>query len=263
MKLYVLDNGKIVMSARNEVTVDQTEGGETPSIPIHSFLLETDGARILFDTACDPDAEQVWPAWLLENPYIMGENGSVPDRLAQLGLKPEDIDIVVMSHLHMDHAGCLRYFTGAKVYVHEDELEMALQGYASDTLEGTFHLASDIRNILKAGIRFRPVDRDLEEVELCKGVKILNLGKGHSFGMLALYVELECGNLILAADAVYSGLHFGPPALMAGICYDEEGYYKAIEKIRTYAQAHNAKVLYGHDMDQFRSLIKSTEGYYQ
>jgi len=265
MKLYVLDNGKIVMSGNNNVTLENNQEGEkeVPAIPIHSFLLDSPIGFILFDAACDPEGMNgVWPSWLLTNPYEIGENGSVPERLAQLGIQPEEIKIIVLSHLHMDHAGCLKFFPHAKVYVHEDELETVLKNYAADKLEGSFHLKSDVESWLKAGIRWRPVDREVKELPLCENITILNFGSGHSYGMLGLFLELKCGNLVLAADSIYSREHFGPPAKMAGVCSDEAGYYKTIETIREFASSHHAKILFGHDMPQFRSLKKSTEGWY-
>ena len=42
-----------------------------------------------------------------------------------MGLKPEDIDVVVNSHLHPDHCGCNAYFTKATFMVHEKEVAAA------------------------------------------------------------------------------------------------------------------------------------------
>ncbi|MBQ7703001.1 MAG: N-acyl homoserine lactonase family protein, partial [Firmicutes bacterium] len=57
--------------------------------------------------------------------------------------------------------------------------------------------------------------------------------------------------------AIYSEEHFGPPARMAGICTDEKGYFETIEFLREYAKKHDVRILYGHDMKQFRSLKKT------
>lgn len=74
--------------------------------------------------------------------------------------------------------------------------------------------------------------------------------------MLALLVKGENGNYILASDAVYSKAHYGPPAQMAGVCIDEAGYYRTIEKIRAISEVNNAEVFFGHDMNQFKELQK-------
>lgn len=260
--MYVLDNGKIVMSGNNNVTLDGSAGREAPAIPIHTFLLDTETGYILFDCACDPEGVHgVWPEWLMSNPYVCPGDCELTTRLGQIGIKPEEVKTVVLSHMHMDHAGDLKSFPGADVYVQDEELTTVLKSYAKQNLEGTFHLKSDVENILKAGVHWRPVPADVQEMQLCKGVTILNFGRGHSFGMLGLLVELQCKTFLLAADAVYSRVHYGPPAQMAGVCAEEDGYFKTIEWIREYAAKHDAQVLFGHDMEQFQSLKKAPEYY--
>ena len=81
--------------------------------------------------------------------------------------------------------------------------------------------------------------------------------------MLALKVDLKCGTFLLVSDAAYSALYYGPPARRSGAIYDDEGYFKTIEAIRKYEEEYDATVIFGHDMDQFMSLIKSTEGFYE
>ena len=67
--------------------------------------------------------------------------------------------------------------------------------------------------------------------------------------MLGLLVELESGNYLLAQ--------------LSGVVYDEKGYFAVMEFLRQYAEEHHAQILFGHDMKQFQSLKKSTEGFYQ
>ena len=68
-------------------------------LSVHSWLLEIDGRKILIDSCCGngkvkPDR----PFWhMLDVPWL--------DRLAAAGCKPEDIDMVMCTHLHHDHVG--------------------------------------------------------------------------------------------------------------------------------------------------------------
>ena len=258
MKMYVLDNGVIRIIGDNKVT-----GGGTSDIPIHSFLFDTSEGYVLFDTGCDPDGMSgAWPAHMRANPYIAGENGYVQERLAQLGLACDDIRYVVMSHLHIDHAGGLKYFPNAEVIVSRAELCKTLRDYARRDFSG-FHMQSDIESWLKAEIRWRPVPEDTEEFTLLPGLRILNFGPGHSYGMLGILAELDSGaKYLLAADTIYTKEHIGPPVQIAGIAYDTKGYVKTVERIVQRSQDEGAEILFGHDMEQFRTLTKSTEGYY-
>lgn len=258
MKMYVLDNGVIQM-----VQDDRVTGGASSAIPIHSFLFDTPQGYVLFDTACDPDGMSgAWPKELTANPYIAGENGTVVQRLEQLGLSPDDIRYVVMSHLHLDHAGNLKFFPKAEVYVSREEYMHTMHDYLNGTSDG-FHVKSDIEDWLKVGIQWRFVESDVEEMELMPGLSILNFGPGHSYGMLGLLVQLDSGQkYILAADTIYTKGHMGPPVQIAGIAYDSSGYIRTVERIRSLAQKENAQILFGHDMEQFGTLVKSDSGFY-
>lgn len=260
MKLYVLDLGKIVMMGDNPVTKDE---GENPAIPIHAFLLDTPAGYVLFDTGCHPQAmEGAWPKELCGNPYVSGEHGSVPERLAELRIRPEEISAVVLSHLHLDHAGGAHFFPQAKIYVQQEELEHVMADQKNGTLS-VFHQKCDLDNWEQAHLQWVPVPAGVREVPLCPGVTIVNLGPGHSYGMLGMLVELESGNYLLAADAIYSRAHYEPVPQLSGVVYDEKGYFDTMEFLRRYAAEHHAELLFGHDMKQFQSLKKSTEGYYQ
>lgn len=67
-------------------------------LSIHSYVLQLDGLNVLIDTCNGNDKARSVPfADRLKTPYL--------DNLAALGLAPEDIDIVMCTHLHCDHVG--------------------------------------------------------------------------------------------------------------------------------------------------------------
>lgn len=53
-------------------------------------------------------------------------------------------------------------------------------------------------------------------------------------------MELESGNYLLAADAIYSRAHYEPVPQLSGVVYDEKGYFAAMEFLRQYAEEHHA-----------------------
>ncbi|MFX8389431.1 N-acyl homoserine lactonase family protein, partial [Acinetobacter baumannii] len=88
---------------------------------------------------------------------------------------------------------------------------------------------------------------------LAEGIKVLNFGSGHAWGMLGLHVELpETGGIILASDAIYTAESYGPPIKPPGIIYDSLGYMNTVEKIRRIAKETNSQVWFGHDSEQFK-----------
>ena len=90
---------------------------------------------------------------------------------------------------------------------------------------------------------------------------MLNLGRGHAFGMLALAVDLpETGRIVLASDAVYCAENLA--GALPGAIEDETGYRATLARLRALAAA-GAQVWYGHDPRQFATLRTSEVGWYE
>ena len=258
----MLDNGIIRMPEANIYTEGSSE--KWIDIPIHTFLIDHPEGWVLFDAACDPDGmTKNWPKEFTECPYVVPEGGYLPQRLAELGVKPEEIRKVVVSHLHIDHAGCLKNFTNATIYVNNEEFKRTMRQYVMGEGLGA-HMKSDVESWLLAELNWHLVDREQVEIELLDGLKVINFGSGHSWGMLGLLVKLKRdGNYLLVSDAIYSKRHIDPPGIKPGIVEDEEGYQKTVDFIHEYAQTEKARVLFGHDLGQFKELMTSTHGFYE
>ncbi|NDL59307.1 N-acyl homoserine lactonase family protein [Phytoactinopolyspora mesophila] len=98
--------------------------------PINAFLIEHKAGLVLFDTGqdraslLDPD---YFPGRInkLVNArmgrFVAGPEDTLQAGLARFGYRPDDIDVVVLSHLHPDHIGGLPALRGAKIVVSGDE----------------------------------------------------------------------------------------------------------------------------------------------
>ena len=79
-----------------------------------SALLRHPQGNVLFDTGCHPavaeDPERRWGGLAKLMTPIMQPGVHVLAGLAELGLVPDDIDVVINSHLHPDHCGCNAFF---------------------------------------------------------------------------------------------------------------------------------------------------------
>ena len=119
-RLFVLDLGRMRM-ARRSFFGDLAEGDpsatEMVTFPILAYLIEGPDGRVLYDTGCHPDGMKPQGRWSGSFkrgfPWSAGPDGEachLPNRLEQLGLGPDDIKHVVLSHMHSDHAGCVEFF---------------------------------------------------------------------------------------------------------------------------------------------------------
>lgn len=274
IKLYVLDNGRMKMdknlmiAGSNQATLDNPNApNEMFEFPIYTVFIDHPEAKILFDTACNPNSMGDNGRWINQTqkafPYTADESCYLPNRLEQINIDPSEVDYVVASHLHLDHAGCLEYFTNATVIVHDDELNGTMQTYARNQKAGAY-IWADIDAWIKNDLTWKTIKPYEDNLEIVQGVKVLNFGSGHAWGMIGLEVETqELGTLILASDAIYTQESMGDILKPPGILYDSVGWAKSVEKIKRLAKEKNAQIWFGHDGDQFEGFRKSTDGYYE
>ncbi|MCD8837336.1 N-acyl homoserine lactonase family protein [Mammaliicoccus sciuri] len=274
IKLYVLDNGRMKMdknlmiAGSNQATLDNPNApNEMFEFPIYTVFIDHPEAKILFDTACNPNSMGENGRWINQTqkafPYTADESCYLPNRLEQINVDPSEVDYVVASHLHLDHAGCLEYFTNATVIVHDDELNGTMQTYARNQKAGAY-IWADIDAWIKNDLSWKTIKPYEDNLEIVKGVKVLNFGSGHAWGMIGLEVETqELGTLILASDAIYTAESMGDILKPPGILYDSIGWARSVEKIKRLAKEKDAQIWFGHDGNQFEGFRKSTDGYYE
>ena len=272
-RLFVLDLGRMRMARRSffgDLADDDPCAAEMVTFPISACLMEGPGGRVLYDTGCHPDAMKTHGRWseLFQRrfPWSAGPDGEachLPNRLEQLGLGPDDIRYVVLSHMHSDHAGCVEFFRKSQVIVHRAEFDVAL-AYHERRDPDSSYAWKDTDQWLRRDMNWRLVEEHEKELSLTETVTLLNWGAGHAAGMLGLDVSLdEAGRVILASDAIFNMENFGPPARPAGFPVSAVDAARTVEEIRARAERTNARVWCGHDMNQFMALRHSTEGWYE
>jgi glyoxylase-like metal-dependent hydrolase (beta-lactamase superfamily II) len=233
-------------------------------LPVCVYLIDHPDGKILFDTACDGiqqskvdrNADSI-------SPYIFTQEQLLPNRLEALKLKPDDINYVVLSHLHADHAGNAYLFKNSEIIVSDTELTESVRLYVLKERYGAYSF-NDFTNFIGAGLHWNLIPDTVIEYPLVEGVRVVNLGAGHGFGMLGMLVELpQSGNFFFVSDAIYTELNMGPPIRLPGILHDSVGYRDTVKFITQYAKLHNAKIVFGHNKKQFDEFTKSTEGFYE
>src|SRR5262249_1529288 len=93
--------------------------GERVQIPVTCWLVKTTDGTILFDTGLSPRAVP----GLMRNDQLacFTEDDLLVHRLNAVGVHATDVDIVVISHLHYDHAGGAEVFVKSELVVQQDE----------------------------------------------------------------------------------------------------------------------------------------------
>ena len=174
MKMYIQSHGHFENDAELNVGLINIGNvdNKTPQsvwqtdIPSLTVLIHhEDVGWILYDTTSHPDnLKGHWPERLCKLcPHYLEPEDTLEAKLKLLDLKPSDIDLLILSHLHMDHAGNLFLFkdtkAGQNIIIHEKELREAL--YLTHVgLEK--NVGAYVRDdFVMPGISFSPVDEDL------------------------------------------------------------------------------------------------------
>ncbi len=153
------------------------------------------------------------------NFWELEEGNPVLDSLAALGVRPEDVDLVVMTHLHWDHAGGLtRYggqrtivptFPNARCVIGRDEWDDALG--QSPELETAYPL-QNLTPLADAGL----VDLIDGDEEIVPGLRARPTG-GHTRGHLAFSFTSAGQTAFFIGDVCATTLHLHP---MWNLSYD-------------------------------------------
>jgi len=265
IKLHVLDLGLLRLKSSVLIGDGPSPFPDLVSVPVSAYCIDHPDGRVLFDTGCHPQAmgpNGRWaPDFQRDYAHSGGEECTLPNRLEQIGLGPDDLRYVVLSHMHSDHGGCVEFFRKSQLIIHAGELAAVIDAHKRE--DDSTYTWKDTDAWIRAPLDWRTVQTREGDLRLHDEVSILNFGRGHSFGMLGLAVRLrEAGEIVLASDAAYCAENVGQPEQLPGYSEDEAGYRKALDRIRG-LRARGAQIWYGHDPRQFATLRKSTEGAYE
>ncbi|HHU91231.1 MAG TPA: N-acyl homoserine lactonase family protein [Clostridiaceae bacterium] len=226
---------------------------EKVPLPVFTFLVEGGDKLLLVDTGM---------AWTerandYHHPGSWQEPGmAIHEQLEKLGYKPEDIDIVVFTHLHWDHMFYVEKFKNATLIAHEREWEFANNPIPL-YYKSYEHPALGITRPFE-GLEFTTVSG---ETEIMPGVRVFETF-GHSPGHISVEIDTKNGSYICAGDSIFvkgnlneiPELHYNisPP----GRYYNIVEAWKSIEIQK--ARAKNSDfLLLCHDKD-LEELVKTT-----
>lgn len=108
-------------------------GGPADAIPILAYVVEHNDGHLVIDTGASATVARR----LRSSPWtrLVTEMSVEPDdevgpQMRALGLRPEDVRLVLPTHLHVDHAGGVDHFPNAEVLVHRPEWERRRRRFA-------------------------------------------------------------------------------------------------------------------------------------
>jgi N-acyl homoserine lactone hydrolase len=236
-KLYLLQLSISTVPAGAGRTLEMVSG---------CYLIETgDGRHILIDSGLPVDVQM--PAGMPP----AREKKDVIEHLSNLGLHPDDIDILICTHFDVDHAGYHDAFPNAEFIVQRTHYELARSGHP--------RFAAARAHWDHPTLHYRLIDGDSE---LLPGLTLLETS-GHTTGHQSVLVHLpQTGPVLLAIDAVMMQHVFTPDRVAWPTDENEEQLRASTRKLLALVEReHIALVIFGHDGLQWQTLKKAPEYY--
>jgi glyoxylase-like metal-dependent hydrolase (beta-lactamase superfamily II) len=204
--------------------------------------VEADNKKILVDTGMAETKEADW-----HHPGSHQPVGSrIDQRLDQLGVKPEEIDAVIFTHLHWDHCANMKLFKNAEYWVHEDELAFALdphilyyKSYSSEKIHAVPPFKDSVFRTVAGECPFSP------------SITMFPT-PGHCPGHQSVEVRTGSGCFVIAGDAVFAdenllpdkkrGLSFSPMGRFVNVFQMYDSMEKIIRRADVVLTSHGTGV---------------------
>lgn len=217
---------RLTLAEVHAVPESHPERAAFKPFPVHAWVVHHSDGPILFDAGIG-----LGNSWIDEHyrPRVV----SLVDALGRIGLKPDDIVAVIVSHLHFDHCGQLDAVS-APVYVQRTEYEASKE--AGYTVPEWAEVSED---------RLRLVNGDQE---IASGIRLLST-PGHTPGHQSVLVETTNGRVLLAAQCAFRAGEMLHPEPSPSNLHDETWADVARASLKRLRQLAPATVHFSHDTE--------------
>lgn len=252
VRLHVLETGLIECS---DFAMFSPNAGpdEHQVMPVRSYLVVHPAGTLLWDTgiadaiAAKPHGEPIVDGIVFKVPRTLRS------QLDELGVAPDAIDYLALSHLHVDHVGNVELFPNARVLLQRAEHEAGFGPRAEElTLVPQTYAALDPEAI-------EQIDGDYDVFG--DGTVVLISLPGHTPGHQGLLVDLrETGPVLLATDIAYCARDYAEGAVRQSNV-DLEQSRCSIERAKRISRERGASIWLHHDLDAQREIRTAPASY--
>ena len=164
-------------------------------LPVNAVLIRGAGTTLLVDTGLGPEPRAFMP----------GAGAQLHEELARVGSSRAEVDLVVHTHLHVDHVGWDGSFPNARYVVPTDDWSYFM---SEESLQQRPHLGDRVEPLNDAGL----VVLVAGELEIASGVRLVPT-PGHTPGHASVFIESQGSELVVLGDVVMHELQLADPDL--------------------------------------------------
>jgi N-acyl homoserine lactone hydrolase len=249
-RLYVFDCGTLINNKPEDYNLKREEVKDT-NMGVTCYLVIHPKGLLIYDTGLN---DRLVGRPLYENivdGYGQIKFNTLIGQLADIGVRPVDIDYLVLSHYHWDHIGNANEFAGAMwlVYKGDRDQMFSKEARAYAWFNQYSALEKSRTTVLKG-------DHDV----FGDGTVVVIATPGHTEGHCSLLVRLKnTGPVVLSGDLY----HYAEERGLNRLPEEEKttGTVESRQKVEELLQRNGAKLWIGHSMDFFRTVHKSPAWY--
>lgn len=259
IRLYLFQSGVLKCNI-NTIKMNH-DGCSNYEIPVPFFLLTHPNGHTIIDggnaVEVSKKPREYWGNVVDVYEPIMSEKEGCVEQIKSLGININDIRYVLLSHLHLDHSGAVGRFPSATHIVQKNEYTYA---FTPDWFAKDGYIRNDFdKDNLKWSFLYGYED-DMYDI-YGDGILKTVFTPGHTPGHQSFYISLpNQGKFIITSDAVYTKDHWDKKALPGLSCSTSDAV-KSVEKLRNLSIKTNAKVIFGHDPELWKTLKHAPEYY--
>jgi glyoxylase-like metal-dependent hydrolase (beta-lactamase superfamily II) len=233
--------------------VSELVKGADPSrkldIAMMIWLVKGNGRNILVDSGFYHD--RFFKDWHAE------DFTKPSDTLSRVGLKPEDITDVIITHMHWDHADGMDLFPNARIWIQKDELSYyAGEAWQSKDTHGGID-EDDVLTLVKLNTQGRVGLVNGDAQQILPGITCYTGGK-HTYQSQYVGVETSAGTVVLASDNMYLYENLDKHVPIAATL-DAASNLRAQDRMKQIA-ARPGLIIPGHDPEVFARFPNPVPG---
>lgn len=251
VKLYVFDGGTVMVNNLELFSQDTTYRGQTKEFSDPFYVISHPKGNLMWDAGLP---EMLVP---MSEPYTdpsgaftVSRKDSVVNQLKSIGMSPDDIKFLALSHTHFDHSGHANTFKDAKWLVQEKEYDFITSEEAQKNNADLYGAISELKNVQKLN-----GDYDV----FGDGSVVIKSMPGHTPGHQVLYLDLaENGPILLTGDLYHleeNREHKRVPSFN----YNVDETLASMEDFEAFAKGMNAKVYIQHHKEDFNQMPQAPE----
>ncbi len=228
-EVHLLQDGYLELDMGMLVYMKTPYYGVKYMAALKPLLVRTDSENVVIDTGISPLPES------LAKHVRYTKKRDIVGSLSEFGLVPDDISIVINTHLHMDHCGNNRLFRKARHYVQRQELSYA--GNPDRWMRGGY-----VRDFFD-GLEFEQTDGDCD---ITSGISVIET-PGHTPGHQSVVIQAGGKQIVYMGDAcpLMENLERRD---VTGIMYDPKSELASIDRLRSVGGDYIAS----HDLLQMK-----------